>query len=87
MRNLMMAITAACTLSAAAAVSPASAAPTYPYCIQSQQFGTDCSYPTYNACQATASGRGVSCIVNPQIAFDPRPYAEPRSRGRRTQQY
>jgi hypothetical protein len=72
MRNLILAAMAAGTMTAMAA-GPVSAAPTYAYCIQSQAFGTDCSYPSYEACQATASGRGVSCIVNPKIAFSPQP--------------
>jgi hypothetical protein len=83
MRNVMLALLAVGTISAVAS-SPAAAAPAYPYCIQSQQFGTDCSYPTYNACLATASGRGVECIVNPRLAFDPQPYAEPRRQSRRS---
>jgi hypothetical protein len=86
MRNLMLAVLAATTV-AAAASGPAAAAPTYPYCVQSQAFGTDCSYPSYNACMATASGRGVDCIVNPKLAFNPHPSSEPRSRGRRAVAY
>ncbi|WP_299711552.1 DUF3551 domain-containing protein [Tardiphaga sp.] len=84
MRNMMLALLAFGTVTAAAS-SQASAAPTYPYCIQSQAFGTDCSYPSYQACQATASGRGVQCIVNPVIAFNPQP--EPRRPGRRSYNY
>jgi Protein of unknown function (DUF3551) len=57
----------------------------YPYCIQSQIDGSDCSYPSYGACMAAASGRGVECIVNPIVAFAqqyPEPYPQP-SRQRR----
>jgi Tfp pilus assembly protein PilV len=88
MRNLMLAVLAVGGVSAMTAVmapAPAAAAPAYPYCIQSQAFGTDCSYPTYQACQATASGRGVECIVNPRLAFNPQ-YGEPR-RSRRAPTY
>lgn len=85
MRNLMLAALAVgCVLTMAS--SPAAAAPAYPYCIQSQAFGADCSYPSYEACQATASGRGVDCIVNPRLAFSPQPYGEPR-RSRRSVAY
>lgn len=77
MRKLMLAALAVGGVSAMAS-SPTAAAPVYPYCIQSQAFGTDCSYPSYEACQATASGRGVSCIANPRLVFNPQPYAEPR---------
>jgi hypothetical protein len=89
MRNLMLAVLAVGGVSALTSVvasSPAAAGAVYPYCIQSQAFGTDCSYPTYQACQATASGRGVECIANPRLAFDPQPYGEPR-RSRRTIAY
>jgi len=84
MRNLVLAMLAAGTMTAMAS-APASAGPLYPYCIQSQAFGTDCSYPSYQACQATASGRGVECIVNPAIAFNPEP--ETRRPSRRTYNY
>lgn len=85
MRNLILAVLAVGGVSAMAS-SPAAAAPTYPYCIQSQAFGTDCSYPSYQACQATASGRGVDCIANPLLAFAPKGYDEPR-RSRRAPNY
>ena len=85
MRNLMLTMLAFGGVSAMA-MSAASAAPAYPYCIQSQAFGTDCSSPSYEACQATASGRGVDCIVNPRLAFSPQPYSEPR-RSRRSVAY
>jgi hypothetical protein len=85
MRNLMLAMLAVGGVSAMAS-SPVTAAPDYPYCIQSQAFGTDCSYPSYEACRATASGRGVDCIANPSLAFSPQPYGEPR-RGRRSAVY
>ena len=85
MRNLLLAALAIGGVSALAA-SPAAAAPTYPYCIQSLQFGTDCSYPSYQACMASASGRGVSCYVNPVLAFDSRASGDPR-RGRRIDAY
>jgi hypothetical protein len=88
MRNLMLAVLAVLAVGGVSAMapSPAGAAPTYPYCIQSLAFGTDCSYPSYEACQATASGRGVDCITNPRLAFSPQRYAEPR-RGRRSTAY
>ncbi|KAA0078035.1 DUF3551 domain-containing protein [Tardiphaga sp. P9-11] len=85
MRNLMLAVLAVGGISAMSSGS-ATAAPAYPYCIQSQAFGTDCSYPSYEACRATASGRGVDCIVNPSLAFSPQPYGEPR-RSRRSAAY
>jgi hypothetical protein len=82
MRNLILAVAAVGGLSAIAS-SPAAAAPVYPYCMQSQAFGTECNYPTYEACQAAASGRGYDCMVNPVLAFAPAPASEPRRRAHR----
>jgi hypothetical protein len=55
--------------SISATTSSQAAAFEYPYCIQSQKDGTLCEYSSYNQCMATASGRGVECIVNPVVAF------------------
>jgi hypothetical protein len=43
----------------------------YPYCIQGGEVGVpgDCSYPSYEACLASASGRNVYCNINPRVAF------------------
>jgi hypothetical protein len=62
----------------------------YPFCIQGGEMGIpgDCSYPSYEACLATASGRNVYCNINPRVAFrapqlDPLPQPETRHHGRR----
>ena len=77
MRNLILAVAAVAGVSALASGS-AAARSAYPYCMTSQAFGTDCSYPSYEACQATANGLGYDCIANPAAAYDTRPYGEPR---------
>jgi hypothetical protein len=43
----------------------------YPYCLQGNEFGIpgECSYPSYEACQEAASGRGLYCNINPRVAF------------------
>jgi hypothetical protein len=44
------------------------AARDYPYCIIGCDFGNglgDCSYATYQQCQATASGLVATCAANP----------------------
>jgi hypothetical protein len=53
----------------------------YPYCIQGGEWGVpgDCSYPSYEACLASASGRNVYCNINPRVAFRQPP---PPRRGR-----
>ena len=44
------------------------------WCLQGRGVGIpgDCSYATYEQCRATASGRGLSCNINPRAAFDRR---------------
>ena len=39
----------------------------YPFCIQSGDYPgwTGCSFPTLQACQATASGLAAECLANP----------------------
>lgn len=43
----------------------------YPWCVQGRGVGYpgDCAFQTYAQCQASASGRLVSCGVNPVVAF------------------
>jgi hypothetical protein len=52
--------------------------PKYPFCLQNYspvQY-IECIYPTYEACQATASGRAAMCYENPYYAGP----AQPRGR-------
>lgn len=85
MRNLILAAFAASGLMALAA--PANAVGTrHPFCIQGQEFPglSNCTYDTYQACQATASGRMLNCIANPYfvgVSDDARATPYPR-RGR-----
>jgi len=72
MRKTVLAVM---TLLAAGAVSLAGSAPAaafdYPYCLQGRGVGIpgDCSYPSYEACMAAASGRALYCNINPRVAF------------------
>jgi hypothetical protein len=53
---------------AAFGASPAAAVGTrYPFCIQGddQPGLSNCTFTSYEQCQATASGRFLSCIANP----------------------
>ena len=66
MRGAMLVLMAACAASAIAA-TPA-AAGGLAYCIKGCDFGGgagDCSFSSYQQCQATASGRDATCAVNP----------------------
>jgi hypothetical protein len=71
-------------LMSAGAVMTTSATPAaafdFPYCLQGRDWGIpgECSYSSYEACEASASGRGLYCNVNPRVAFLPPPSAEPR---------
>jgi hypothetical protein len=48
--------------------APPAAARDYPFCIKGCDFGAgrgDCSFSSYQQCQATASGRDAYCDANP----------------------
>jgi hypothetical protein len=86
MRNLTVALLAAGGL-AIAGTAPAEAVGTrYPFCIQGQEYPglSNCSFTSYAQCQATASGRHLSCIENPFYNpggdIDPRGYPGRRAR-------
>jgi Protein of unknown function (DUF3551) len=54
-------------MGAACALTPSTAsAQTYPVCIRGCDFGNgDCSYSSYQQCQASAAGRTAWCDANP----------------------
>jgi Protein of unknown function (DUF3551) len=57
----------------------------YPYCIKGCDFGSglgDCSFETYQQCQATASGLVATCAPNPYFnqRADPQPNRSSRRR-------
>jgi hypothetical protein len=87
MRSLFLALA---VLGAGFAVQSAPAqARDYPFCLQGRDISTgygDCSYATYQQCQATASGTYASCYANPYYAYDDdRPvYQQPRRRSQRS---
>ena len=76
MRNAMLAVLA---LSAAAVATVAGSAPAaaydYPYCAQGRSVGIpgECAYTSYGQCMASASGRGLSCNINPRAALNQQP--------------
>ena len=56
---------------AAIGFAPAAAVGTrYPFCIQGEEQPglSNCTFTSYEQCQATASGRFLSCIANPYYA-------------------
>jgi hypothetical protein len=67
MRKPTLALFAAATL-AMLGTAPAGAVGTrHPFCMQGDEVPglSDCSYASYEQCQATASGRLLYCIANP----------------------
>ena len=64
MRGLLFAL----TFAGAAYAMPATARD-YPYCIKGCDFGPrgDCSFSSYQQCQATAAGRDAWCTENPDF--------------------
>ena len=81
MRKTVLALkTVLATGTASMVGSAPAAAYDYPYCLQGRGVGIpgDCSYPTYAACQMAASGRALSCNINPRVAFGPLPQRRAR---------
>ena len=81
MRSYLLALA---VLGAGFAAQPAPAeAREYPFCLQGRDTAGgrgDCSYATYQQCQATASGTYASCYSNPYYAYDDAPVVQPRGR-------
>ncbi len=77
-------ILAVMTVLAAATASLVGSAPAaaydYPYCLQGRGVGIpgDCSYQTYAQCMASASGRALTCNINPRVAFGRQQRPAPR---------
>jgi hypothetical protein len=69
MRRALLALMVGCAASATVTM-PASARD-YRYCIKGCDFGAglgDCSFSTYQQCQASASGRVATCAENPYFS-------------------
>jgi hypothetical protein len=78
MRKVILALLAASAL-AMVGTAPAEAVGTrHPFCLQGDDHPalSDCSWDSYEACQATASGQHLWCIQNPFYVAggDPRAY-------------
>jgi hypothetical protein len=69
MRTASWALTL-CLAALTSSASPA-AARDFPFCIKGCDFGAglgDCSFSSYQQCQATASGRDATCDANPYFS-------------------
>lgn len=52
----------------------------YPWCAQGRGYGYpgECAYRTLQQCQASVSGRLLTCGINPYVAFNQPPRRYPR---------
>ena len=76
MRHALLAALALSAVSAATVAAPSpAAARDYPYCLQGRGLGVpgECAYSSYAQCMAAASGRALSCNINPRVAFGQQP--------------
>lgn len=80
MRHLVLALLATGGLAMAGAAPAEAVGTRYPYCIQGSAYPalSNCTFTSYEQCQATASGRLLYCIENPYYqprgGYDPRGY-------------
>ena len=75
MRILTFAAVAVGAMVSIGTISTSAQARDYPFCIKGAHYlgGIgDCSFDTYQQCQATASGRKAYCDTNPYFGFSDR---------------
>ena len=83
MRNLVLALLSAGGLAMLGAAPAEAVGARYPYCLQGNEIPalSQCTFTSYEQCQATASGRFLQCIENPY--YNPGADNDPRAyRGR-----
>ena len=84
MRKVVLASLAASGLAMVGAAPAEAVGFRYPFCLQGEDSPalSNCTFTSYEQCQATASGRYLYCIENPYYnsGGDPRPYRGPRVR-------
>jgi hypothetical protein len=78
MRSIFLALLAAGGLALVGAAPAEAVGTRYPVCIQGNEYPglSGCYFTSFQQCQATASGRFLTCIENPYYAGggDPRGY-------------
>ena len=79
MHILALAILAIAMLCVAESARAQTYDPNYPVCLRGGYI--DCSYTSLAQCNATASGRGAECLINPYFANGPAGRPGLRSRG------
>ena len=70
MRNLVLALLAAGGFAVVGAAPAGAVGTRYPFCIQGEEYPglSNCTFTSYEQCQASASGRRLWCIANPYYA-------------------
>jgi hypothetical protein len=85
MRNLVLAVLAVGGFAMTGNTPAEAVGVRHPFCMQGDVSPglSDCSYNSYEQCQATASGRYLTCIANPYYAggdYAPAPRGRYRTR-------
>jgi hypothetical protein len=67
MRRAILAVLTVTGLAAIGAAPAEAVGTRYPFCIQGDEYPglSNCTFTSYEQCQATASGRFLTCIANP----------------------
>jgi len=78
MRKAVLAVLAASGLVALGAAPAEAVGTRYPFCLQGNEHPglSYCTFTSYEQCQATASGRLLSCIANPYYISEGEPPPE-----------
>jgi hypothetical protein len=77
MRSVILALLAAGGLALAGFTPAGAVGSRYPFCLQGDESPglSNCSFTSYEQCQATASGRRLYCVANPFYGGGPEPGA------------
>src|SRR5947208_2980918 len=75
MRNVVLALLAAGGLAMAGSVPAEAVGSRYPFCIQGNDYPglSNCTFTSYEQCQASASGRFLYCVANPYYIGESEP--------------
>jgi hypothetical protein len=82
MRGLVFALFGATALGLVATAPAEAVGSRYPFCMQGSEMPglSNCTFTSYQQCQATASGRFLYCIANPYYAGGLEPRESRRQR-------
>ena len=89
MRHILLVLIGAAALGTTGSAPAEAVGTRYPFCIQGDEFPglSNCTFTSYQQCQATASGRLLYCIENPYYQPDGEYQTRQSPRQRRGQNY